>query len=155
VEASRELEFFRVDRSPRTRALLTFGAIFILFGTSGIATNFIHRVPREIASLTTFGGAVLLIFGLVTSFASMALLVIENHYVAVRKDGLVMHRNESEQTVPWSDIETFGAEGESLLVVLKSGGEIRWFMGNAVPKLVAHLEQQRAKALHGLLKETS
>lgn len=147
-----EIEFFRVDRSPRTRRLLTSGAILIALGTIGISTNFIHRIPREIASFTTFGGALILIFGLFMSFASMGLMVLEDHYVAVREDALVMHRNESEQTVPWSDIEAFGADGEALLVRLKSGGEIRWFMGQAVVELAEHLEQQRAKAMLGLLK---
>lgn len=147
-----ELEFFRVDRAPRTRKLLTFGAIVIMLGTIGISTNFIHRIPREVASVTTFGGALFLIFGLVISFASMGLMVLENHYIAVREDALVMHRNESEQTVPWSDIEAFGTEGEALLVHLKSGGEIRWHMGQTVAKLAEHLEHQRSKAMHGLLK---
>jgi hypothetical protein len=146
------IEYFRVDRSRRTRRLLTFGAVFIVMGTAGIATNFVHRIPHEIASVTTFGGAIFLLFGLVTSFSSMALLLIENHYVAVEKAGLVLHRNESEERVPWTAIEEIAHDGELLLVRLGSGGEIRWFMGGDVKKLAAHLEQQRSKALLGFLK---
>src|SRR5262245_40559326 len=138
-----DIEYFRVDRSKKTRRLLVFGAILIATGTTGIATNFFRPLARDISGHVTFAGVVLLIFGLVMSFGSMALLVIENNFVAVRVSGVVLHRNEDEQVVPWDDIERFEADDTELVIHKKNADAVRWFMGGTARVLAEHLERRR------------
>lgn len=150
-----DIEYFRVDRSKKTRRLLTLGAISIALGVSGIAANFFRPLARDISGNITFAGVVLLIFGLVTSFGSMALLAIEDNYVVVRVDALVLHRDGDERVVPWDDIDRIAAEDAELLVCQKRGDAVRWFMGGTASTIAEHLERRRSQAALGMLRPST
>lgn len=112
-------EFFRVDTTGQVRrtlvpavSLLTLGPPMVLYSAA------LRKFPGSHLMGTL--GAALMIAGLVIGFAGIAVMLLEDRFVAVAQDGLVVHLSASNETFfAWDDIASIHAEGAELVLVPK------------------------------------
>lgn len=98
------LEFYRLDMSSSTKAILipaaslvTFGSAFVCVAGARISIGF----PRDAVGF--FGGAVVLV-GLVVGFGGMARLLSHDGFVGVTKEGVHVRAPARDEFIPWDDV---------------------------------------------------
>jgi len=149
------VDFFRVDRSGATKRLLAVAGLLVLVGMTTIGAHLVRRLPADLAHTVTLAGGLTLASGLILGFGAMAMLLFENVYLLIREEGLLLHENGKEISIPWSDLESTELDREpGFLRFSRAGGEpVRWFAGNVAKDVHAKIEAARRKALHGLLRD--
>ncbi|WP_394826851.1 hypothetical protein [Pendulispora albinea] len=166
METREHLEFYRVDQSGPTKrilipaiALLTVGPPMVIFSAAA----------KKFPSSGTVGafGAALMIAGLVTGFLGIALLMLDDRYVAVVAGGILVHLDKEETFFPWEALQGIRCEGAILLLILReaepaasaaagapvgaaaSGQSVRElrlpFSKARVPQIAARLEEWRRR----------
>ena len=152
------VDFFRVDRSGPTRRLLAISGVFVACGASSVGAHLMHRLDTETGHVVSLVGGVVMIGGLVLAFGSLAMMLFENVYLAIRDDALVLHDNGKETIVAWDDLTGVSAERDKkgfVTLKRKSGKPVAWYAGTESETVAAKVEDARRKALHGLLKTGS
>ena len=147
------VDFFRVDRSGTTTRLLVSGVVVVMTGASAIGAHLMHRLPESVSHLVSLAGGIAAVGGLVTAFGALAMMLFENVYMTIRDDGLLIHDNGKETTIPWDELEevvVLAAEG---LVELRRRDEdpLRWHAGSAAKDVAGRIEEAKRKAVHGLM----
>jgi hypothetical protein len=91
-----------------------------------------------------------MVTGLLTGFGTMALMLFENVYLQIKEEGIVLHDNGKETTIPWDTLEA--AERREGFVVLKrkNASALEWFAGSAAADVAKRVDEARRKAVHGL-----
>lgn len=147
------VDFFRVDRSGTTAKLLVSGALLVMCGASAIGTHLMHRLPDSVSHLVSLAGGIAVIGGLVMAFGTLAMMLFENVYLAIREDGLLIHDNGKETVVPWEELEEVVVLAPKGLVELRrrENDPLRWFAGSAAKDVGGRIEEAKRKAAHGLL----
>lgn len=145
------LEWFRVDQSRRTRWRLAVSAVLVASGASLAGAHLVHRLGTSTQLPLSLVGAALTLTGLVIGFGSMALLMFEDSYVGVCREGIVVHHNDHEERVAWSELHRCEALGEDLIVHRHADAPVSWRAGPAAQRIATELEQRKAKGLLGIL----
>lgn len=148
------IDFFRVDRSKSTRKILTVAGAFILVGMTLASAHLVSRLEPGTAHLVSLGGGLLTISGLILGFGAMAMLLFENAYLLIQKEGLLLHENGKETMLRWTDLDTMTLDAPSGVIVFAParGKVVRWFAGKNAKEVLAKIEEAKRKADHGLLK---
>jgi hypothetical protein len=143
------LEWFRLDRAGGTRWLLGTGALGVFVGAGLLGGAFLTHSSEGIR-LVSLAGAALLLFGLFVAFGGMALLLANDDYLAVRADGILLHRASADVLVGWDSLTRVRVEDRAIVL---DGGEgatpVRIeerYTGATRGELAAHLESLRRKA---------
>ena len=152
--ATAGVDFFRVDRSGATKRLLVVAGALVAVGATSIGAHLVSRLPEDVGHVVSLAGGLVVISGLILGFGAMAMLLFENVYLLIREDGLLLHENGKETTIPWSELESASADRASGVIVFqrKDAERIRWFAGANAKDVHARIEDARRKALHGLFK---
>ena len=148
------VDFFRVDRSGTTTRLLVTGVVLVAVGASAIGAHLMHRLPASLSHLISLVGGITAVGGLVTAFGALAMMLFENVYMSLREDGLLIHDNGKETSVPWEELEevVVGDDAKGFVELRRREKEtLRWFAGAAAKDVGARVEEARRKALHGLM----
>ncbi len=149
------LEWFRLDRAGGTRWLLGLGSLGVFVGAGLLGGAFLTHTTDALRSVSTVGGA-LLLFGLFIAFGGMALLLANDDYLAVRADGILLHRASGDVVVAWDSLRQVRADKRALLFERRDADasdaseatmriEER-YTGATRVELAAHLETLRRKA---------
>lgn len=142
------VDFFRVDRSGTTTNLLVSGVVLVATGASAIGAHLVHRLPDSVSHLVSLTGGIAVIGGLVTAFGALAMMLFENVYLTIRDDGLLIHDNGKETTVPWDELTEVVILAPKGLVELRRGEKepLRWFAGSAAKDVGGRIEEAKRKA---------
>jgi hypothetical protein len=148
------VDFFRVDRSGATKRRLGFAGILVAIGSTAIGAHLVTRLPADLAHLVALGGGLVMVTGLLTGFGTMALMLFENVYLLIKDDGVLLHDNGKETTIPWDALDA--AERREGFVVLKrrDAAALEWFAGRAAPDVAKRVDEARRKAIHGLRRDS-
>lgn len=148
-EAPDLLEWFRLDRAGGTRWLLGTGSLGVFVGAGMLGGAFLTH-SSEGVRLVSLAGAALLLFGLFVAFGGMALLLANDDYLAVRADGILLHRGTGDVLVGWDSLTRIHAEERAIVLDGAEGDtpvRIRErYTGATRGELAAHLETLRRKA---------
>ncbi|WP_146652950.1 hypothetical protein [Labilithrix luteola] len=152
--ATAGVDFFRVDRSGPTKKLLTSAALLIAAGASGVGAHLMHRLRPNVGFAVSLAGGAIMLAGLVLGFGTMATMLFENVYLAIRPEGLLIHDNGNETSIAWDDLERIEAdEGEGYVIIHRREGEaLRFHAGLAKGDIVARVQDARRKSTIALLK---
>ena len=150
------VDFFRVDRSSRTKTLLVVAGLLVSVGATSIGGHLMHRLGASGRIVSLVGGAMLLV-GLVLGFGTMAQMLFENVYLSILEEGLLVHQNGRELTIGWDDLVSVEARSDAGMVVIRPAkdGELEFFAGDQAKLVAAKIEEAKRKAAHGLLKTSS
>jgi len=147
------VDFFRVDRSGTTTKLLVSGVVLVATGALAIGAHLMHRLPESVSHLVSLTGGIAAVGGLVTAFGALAMMLFENVYMTIRDEGLLIHDNGKETTVPWEELEDVVVLASQGLVELRRKGKdpLRWHAGSAAKDVAGRIEEAKRKAVHGLM----
>jgi hypothetical protein len=146
------LEWFRVDRSAGTWRLLGTGTVLVFVGATLVACGIFTHSTSDTLRLLTLVGAALLVFGLVTAFGGMTVLLAQDEYLAVRVDAVLVRRTRGEVVLAWSELTGIrcGEAEDTLVFETTSEGAYvlkERYSGVSPSTLAPHLEELRRKAL--------
>lgn len=145
-----------MDRSRGTGRYLAVGAALVFVGAALVACGVVtHRGSEWLGPLTLLGAA-MLVFGLVTTIGGMASLLAQDEYLAVRADGILVHRSKGDVVLSWSATAgvRYDATQEALVFEAKNNPSYvlaERYSGASGEVLAAHLEELRRKAAIGPL----
>lgn len=126
-------------------------------GASAIGAHLMHRIPEGLSHLVTLGGGVSMIGGLVLTFGALAMMLFENVYLSIRDDGLLLHDNGSETSIPWEELTEVGVDAAKGFVELRREKQevLRWYAGTSARDMAARIVEAKRKGLHGLFRTSS
>ncbi len=152
------LEFYRLDLSAATRAILVPAGFFIALGAPFVCVAAARipigvDVPRD---LVGFLGAGSVLVGLVMGFGGMGRLLLHEGFVGVTLDGIHVRAERRDEFVPWSEVRAVRLAEDARTVELVLDDErivtlphVSAAKGGAVD---ARLEELRRKASLNLLR---
>lgn len=146
------VDFFRIDRSGRTKRVLGSGIVMVVGGASAVGAHLMHRLAPDTSHLVSLVGGVTMIAGLVMSFGGMAIMLFENVYLTIKEDGLLLHDNGRETALPWDELTDVDARAG--FVELRRGKKdpVRWFAGKDADDVAARIGEAKRKAALGLYR---
>ncbi len=144
------LEWFRLDRGGGTLWLLGLGTLGVFVGAGLLGGAFLTHSSEALRSVSIVGAA-LLLFGLFIAFGGMALLLANDDYLAVRADGILLHRASGDVVVAWDSLRQVRADKRALIFEARDGDDSPMrieerYTGASRAQLAAHLESLRRKA---------
>lgn len=122
-----------------------------------IGAHLVSRLSPDLAHLVSLTGGLAVVVGLITGFGSMAMILMENVYLLLDEEGILLHENGKETKISWTDLEGVSVardEPHVLLFVCRrdDANARRWFAGRNAKDIHQKIEEARRKAAHGLLK---
>jgi hypothetical protein len=154
-EAPDILDWFRAEPVSRTKFLLISGTVFVFLGSPTLGAAFIHTLPESTRTSVGMLGAVMLLTGLFTAFGGLAMLLSHDDYLAIRLDGVVLHKSKSETILRWGDLNRVVLDDRktSLVFMLtRPDMTTSWHIGTTAPALALHLDDLRRKGTSGILR---
>ena len=150
------LEYFRNDQRRDFGRVLARGATLVVIGCALVAWGILHRFTIA-GSVATAAGVLVVASGPLATILGLRALLFEESYLAVRRDGLVIARTgEPTLEVPWDDVAHIVAEAGGLAIEREGQAPpivvAMKFEGREPAALARHLEAQRRRAAHGLLR---
>jgi hypothetical protein len=150
------LEWFRVDRSRGTGRLLVFGAALVFVGASLVAWGVLPHHGADELRYLTLPGAGLLVVGLIVAIGGMTVLLAHDEYLAVRADGVLVHRASGDVSLDWKDLVTITYDATEEALIFESRGAPAYVLGERYSgvtgvALAEHLDELRRKAALGPL----
>lgn len=123
-------------------------------GATAVGAHLVHRLPVDVGHLVSLAGGVSVIGGLVLGFGSMAMMLLEDVYLSIRDEDLVLHENGRETKIVWDDLAGVEVDASAGVITLKrrEAEPLRWYAGKPAKDIAARVEEARRKAAHGLLK---
>ncbi len=151
------VDFFRVDRSASTARVLVIGGVLVTCGATAVGAHLVHRLPDSMSRLISLVGAAAVIGGLVLAFGTLAMMMFENIYLAIKDEGLLVHEDGKEIAIAWDDLTAVRVDAKKGLVALhrKDKAVLEWHAGKAAKAVAARIEEAKRKAAHGLLRTGS
>lgn len=151
------VDFFRVDRSDRTRFFLALAAVMIAGGASAVGAHLMHRFTPHAGHAISIAGGVVMLSGLVLGFGTMATMLFEDVYLVIRDSGLLVHDNGKDVEVAWDELAAVDLDLERGQVALRrTGGDSFVFHGGrSAAGIAARIEDAKRKATHGLLRTST
>jgi hypothetical protein len=147
------VDFFRVDRSRSTKRLLIVAAAMISFGALSLGAHLVHRLTPTQGNMISVGGGVVTLLGLIVGFGTMATMLFEDIYLAIRDDALLVHDNGKETAVKWDRLEGVDVDASRGLLTVRCAGEdpLAFHAGASASDVARRIEDAKRKAAHGLL----
>jgi hypothetical protein len=146
------VDFFRVDRSSSTRRLLTTSAIMIALGACGVGAHLMHRLTVLEGRVVSLTGGAIMLAGLVLGFGTMAMMLFEDIYLAIKDEGLLVHDNGREVAVPWDELDAVDVDaGKGAITLRRKEGEPLVFnAGGSASDVARRITEARRKGAYGL-----
>lgn len=151
------VDFFRIDRSGATARVLLAGGVLVTCGATAVGAHLVHRLPDDVSRLVSLVGAAGVVGGLVLAFGTLAMMMFENIYLAIRDDGLLVHEDGKETTIAWDELSAVVVDAPKGLIALERHDKatVHWHAGKAAEKVAARISEAKRKAAHGLLRTGS
>ena len=151
------VDFFRIDRSGATARVLLIGGVLVSCGALAVGAHLVRRLPDGVSRLVSLIGAAGVIGGLVLAFGTLAMMMFEEIYLAIRDDGLLVHEDGKETTIAWEELSAVVVDARQGLVVLHLHDKrtIPWHAGKTAKLVATRIEEAKRKAAHGLLRTGS
>jgi len=151
------VDFFRIDRSAATTRLLVTGGLLVTCGATAVGAHLVRRLPESMSRIISLSGAAAVIGGLVLAFGSLAMMMFEDIYLAIRDEGLLVHEDGKETTIAWDELSAVVVDAPRGLVALhrKDKEVLEWHAGKAAKNVAARIEEAKRKAAHGLPRTRS
>ena len=143
-------EFFRVDRVRHTGRNLVFGASMVAVGASAIGSAFVRRVDPSTARTVAGAGGFLLIVGLLVGFGTMIATLLENAYLGMSDDGIVLHDGGAETLLTWESVARIEHRRDAIVIAEASGREQLFYAGSTAKVVAERIELVRRRAALGL-----
>ncbi len=143
-------EFFRVDRARATRRNLVLGASMVALGASAAGAAFVHRLDESSAQALSLGGGLLLFVGLLLGFGTMVATLLENAYLGMREDGIILHDDHGETLLAWDDVVRIEHRRDAVVIAEASGREQLFYAGSTAKAVADRIELVRKRAALGL-----
>jgi hypothetical protein len=149
------IEWHRSGGGGMRRALIVAG-VLVTIGPILVGAAFVSRLGTALGHGIAVVGACLVVGGLVYAISNAVSAIQEDRYLAVRKDGILLHSaRDQEMLVPWSDLRSIAAEGMEVVLSRVDDKVERWTAGGDAGKLAARLEDLRKKAALGIELRTT
>jgi hypothetical protein len=145
------LEFYRIDQGGAvwrifvpSVALLTVGPPLVLFSAT------MKQIEHH--EWLGFLGALLMLIGLVIGISGLASLLLDDRYLAVVEEGLVVHVTKEEVLYAWDDLVEVRCEGNTLVLVPRNSGApvLVPFSKTTLADITPRLEEWRRKSAWNL-----
>ena len=151
------VDFFRIDRSAATTRVLLMGGVLVTCGATAVGAHLVRRLPDGVSRLVSLIGAAGVLGGLVLAFGSLAMMMFENIYLAIRDEGLLVHEDGKETTIAWEELSAVVVDAKSGLVALHRQDKetMQWHAGKTAKLVATRIEEAKRKAAHGLLRTGS
>lgn len=129
----------------------------VTLGATAIGAHLVRRLPASVSHAVSLVGGITVIVGLVTAFGTLATMLFENVYLAIRDDSLLLHDNGKETVIPWDELNAVVVDAPNGVVELRRPDKpaLRWFAGKGAKVVAARIEDARRKGKHGLLRTGS
>jgi Bacterial PH domain len=146
------VDFFRVDRSASTTRLLIISAVLIALGACAVGAHSMHWLTPQQGRIVSVAGGVVMLAGLVTGFATLAMMLFEDLYLAIKDEGLLVHDNGREVAVPWDELAgvDFDAARGAIALRRKDGEPLVFHAGGAAEDMARRITEARRKGAYGL-----
>ena len=145
------VDFFRLDRGRPTRRLVGLASVLTGIGGAVVGAHLVQRRDSRAGAFVSLAGGLTLMTGLLVGFATLAKLVFEDIWIAIRQEGVVLHDDGRETTDAWEDLDGVTVEPSGHLVLAREGAEpVRWYAGRVARKIADRISEARRKAVHGL-----
>lgn len=151
------LEFFRLDRSDVIVPTLGIAIALTMVGSLLVAVGFVvHRFGSGFEHAFTVVGILSTASGPALVFWRLRRVLTEESYVALRSDGLALHRGTVETLIPWGELTAVRYEEAEKAIVLERGDEpplrvTERFAGIDHAALAKRIDDLRRKASFNLL----
>jgi hypothetical protein len=145
------VEFYRADQSGAVRrillpalALLTVGPPLVLVSAT------MKQVEHH--EVLGFVGALLMVLGLVIGFSGITALLLDDRYLAVVEDGLIVHVTKEDVFYAWDDLAQVRCEGHALVLLPRNSAEpvLVPFSKATIAEIAVRLEDWRRKSAWNL-----
>jgi hypothetical protein len=146
VSPREHLEFYRVDQSKPTKRILIPAVLLLTVGPPMILVSAaLKKFPGSSAMGVV--GAALMIAGLVVGFAGIAMLMLDDRYLAVVEGGVLIHLGKEESFFSWDSLEKIHAEEGDLVLTVREQDPFRFpFSPDRLAEIASRLEDWRRKA---------
>lgn len=145
------LEFFRIDQAGAVWRIFLPSVVLL---TVGPPLVLVSATMKQINHHEWIGfvGALLMLVGLVVGISGLASLLLDDRFLGVVQEGLVVHVTKDEVFYAWADLEHVHAEGSSLVLVPRHDGEpVRVpFSKRTLTDVATRLEEWRRKSAWNL-----
>lgn len=147
------VDFFRIDRSASTRRRLVTGVLMVSGGACAIGAHLVRRLPESLSHGVSLVGGLCMAAGLVLTFGALAMVLLENVYLSIHNDHLLIHDSGSETRIPWEELTGVGVDAKNGYVELRRDQKdvLRWHAGNTAKDVAARIKEAKRKAPYGLL----
>jgi hypothetical protein len=150
-------EWYRVDRSSAIKRALGASAVLMATGSLVVGLSLLATRSPALRVVAAVVGFVSIAGGPILAFLGLRGPLVEELYLAMRDDGLVLHFEAPEVVIPWEAIERIAYDGArgSVRLRLRSGDDVevaRTFSGIATDALARKLDDCRRKADFHLLR---
>jgi hypothetical protein len=146
------VDFFRVDRSGATKRLLVLSSLLVAAGGTAVGAHLVSRLAA-VGHVVSLVGSVTMLGGLVLGFGTMATMIFEDVWLAIREEGLLVHDNGRETVIAWDDLASIGASPGGYVLLERAGADaVRWYAGASARHVAARIEAARRKAAIGVLR---
>ncbi len=151
------IEWYRIDRTESMRRVLIAAGGAMATGSFVVGLSFLTRQPEGMRIVAAVIGFVCVVMGPLIAIVGLRGSLIEDLYLVVRVDGMVIHLEAPETMVSWHDIERIVHDPVAQAVVLRmrSGEQSRLtrpFAGITMEALARRLDECRRKADFQLLR---
>lgn len=120
-------------------------------GGTVVGAHLVHRLDSGKGALLSLAGGLTLMAGLLVGFGTLAKLVFEDTWLAIRQEGVVLHDDDAEILVSWDELGEVIVEPAGYLVFGRAGADpVRWYAGGVAADIAARIAEARRKAAHGL-----
>jgi hypothetical protein len=144
-------EFFRVDRVRSTWRNLVFGASMVAVGASAIGSAFAHRLDPSATRTLRGAGGLLLLVGLFVGFGTMIATLLNNAYLGMSDDGIVLHDGGVETLLAWESVARIEHRRDAIVIAEASGREQLFYAGSTAKVVAERIELVRRRAALGLV----
>jgi hypothetical protein len=151
-EAPPPIEWHRVDRGKSTRRTLAFAGVLVTGGATLVGAGFMNRLTESTGHTIALAGACAMLAGLVLGAGTALVMIQEDMYLAVRKDGIVLHWSRDDEAVlAWDTIRSIDASETTLTFRYGDEKTEEWKVPGGARELAKRLVELKQKAAHGLL----
>lgn len=145
------VDFFRLDRGRPTKRALAAGGVLVAIGGTVVGAHLVHRLDTHGGAMISLAGGITLMCGLLIGFGTLARMMFENIWLAIRDEGIVLHDNGQEIAITWRDLGDVRIDPDGHLVLARDGAEaLRWYAGGSAETIQSRIEEGRRKGIHGL-----
>lgn len=148
------VDWYRLDQNGLIARILLLGAVFVAPGSALVAVG-IAPVPMNEAlrALLTAAGFFMICLGPGVTIYGLRRVMVVDHYIALRTDGLICHLSAKPELYLWEDIMEAHVVDHGIELELRDESRVQIegrFNGVSSEELRKRLVDVRRKALFGM-----